>query len=101
MVTADEVRTVTVFAGLDDIACERLARAAADINLVPGEYAAEQGGEQALFAVLDGRIEVTQNVDGIERLVGERVPGDIFGEVPISLGTVFPVGFRAALNRRG
>ena len=95
MVTADEVRTVTVFAGLDGIACERLARAAADINLVPGEYAVDQGGEQALFAVLDGRIEVTQNVDGIERLVGERVPGDIFGEVPISLGTVFPVGFRA------
>ena len=25
-----------------------------------------------------------------------RDPGDIFGEVPITLGTVFPVGFRAA-----
>ena len=25
-----------------------------------------------------------------------RHPGDIFGEVPIVLGTVFPVGFRAA-----
>ena len=35
-------------------------------------------------------------VDGIERVVGERHPGDIFGEVPITLGTVFPVGFRAA-----
>ena len=29
-------------------------------------------------------------------MVGERNPGDIFGEVPIVLGTVFPVGFRAA-----
>jgi thioredoxin reductase (NADPH) len=28
--------------------------------------------------------------------VGERRPGDVFGEVPIALGTVFPVGFRAA-----
>jgi thioredoxin reductase (NADPH) len=29
-------------------------------------------------------------------VVGERNPGDLFGEVPITLGTVFPVGFRAA-----
>ena len=27
-------------------------------------------------------------------------PGDIFGEVPIALGTVFPVGFRAAERSR-
>ncbi len=39
-------------------------------------------------------------VDGVERVVGERGPGDIFGEVPISLGTVFPVGFRAAEKSR-
>ena len=29
-------------------------------------------------------------------MVGERAPGDVFGEVPITFGTVFPVGFRAA-----
>ena len=33
-------------------------------------------------------------------MVGERQPGDIFGEVPIALGTVFPVGFRAAERTR-
>ena len=27
---------------------------------------------------------------------GSGVPVDIFGEVPITLGTLFPVGFRAA-----
>jgi thioredoxin reductase (NADPH) len=32
--------------------------------------------------------------------VGERRPGDIFGEVPITLGTLFPVGFRAAQPTR-
>ncbi len=46
--------------------------------------------------MLEGRIEPVQHVDGIERVVGVRHPGDIFGEVPIALGTVFPVGFRAA-----
>ena len=39
-------------------------------------------------------------VDGVERVVGERGPGDIIGEVPITLGTVFPVGFRAAEKSR-
>jgi thioredoxin reductase (NADPH) len=50
--------------------------------------------------VLEGRIEPIKLVDGIERVVGERHPGEIFGEVPITLGTVFPVGFRAAEKSR-
>ena len=75
---------------------ERVARAAADISLPPGEYAASPGDERALFAVLAGRIEAVRIDDGIETVVGERLPGDVFGEVPITLGTVFPVGFRAA-----
>src|SRR5918912_1258545 len=96
MVTPDDVGQVTVFEGLDSSARERLSRAAADISLAPGEYAAHEGDERALFALLDGRIEAVKLVDGIDRVVGERQPGDIFGEVPITLGTVFPVGFRAA-----
>src|SRR5438034_3373766 len=96
MLTADDVRRVRVFAGLDAAACEGLSRAAADISLAAGEYAAHEGDERALFALLEGRIEAVKVVDGIDRVVGERSPGDIFGEVPITLGTLFPVGFRAA-----
>jgi thioredoxin reductase (NADPH) len=96
MVTADDVRRVGIFSELDRPACERLSRAAADISLAAGEYAAHEGDERALFALLDGRIEAVKVVDGIDRVVGERQPGDIFGEVPITLGTLFPVGFRAA-----
>jgi thioredoxin reductase (NADPH) len=100
MVTADEIGRVTVFAALNLGARERLSQAAADISLVPGEYAVPEGGERALFAVLEGRIEAVKLVDGVERVVGERRPGDIFGEVPIVLGTLFPVGFRAAERSR-
>jgi thioredoxin reductase (NADPH) len=100
VVTADEIAAIRVFEGLSPGARERLARAAADITLVPGEFAAHEGAERALFAVLDGRIEAVKLVDGIERVVGQRQPGDIFGEVPITLGTVFPVGFRAAAESR-
>jgi thioredoxin reductase (NADPH) len=96
VVTAEEIAGVAVFAALGPHECEELSRRAADVNLVPGEYAAHPGADRALFAVLAGRIEAVQLVDGIERVVGERQPGELFGEVPIVLGTVFPVGFRAA-----
>jgi thioredoxin reductase (NADPH) len=100
MVTAEDVAGVAIFAELAEDDRERLARAAADIRLAPGEYAAHEGGERALFAVLEGTIEAVKLVDGVERVVGERGVGDIFGEVPITLGTVFPVGFRAAGDAR-
>jgi thioredoxin reductase (NADPH) len=100
MVTPDEIGRVGLFAGLDPAQREQLSRAAADISLAAGEYAAHEGGERALFAVLEGRVEPVKHVDGIERVVGERHPGEIFGEVPIALGTVFPVGFRAAERSR-
>ena len=100
MVTTEEIGEVALLAALDPAQRERLSRLAADVSLVAGEYAAPEGGERALFAVLEGRIEAIKQADGIERVVGERLPGDVFGEVPIALGTVFPVGFRAAESSR-
>ena len=100
MVTAEDIHRLELFSDLDGPACERLSRAAADITLAAGEYAALEGDEGALFGLLEGRIEAVKVVDGIDRVVGERLPGEIFGEVPITLGTLFPVGFRAAESSR-
>jgi thioredoxin reductase (NADPH) len=100
VITAEEIGTIGVFAPLSLDARERLARAAADITLTPGEDAAPQGSERALFAVLSGQIKAFRNVDGVENEVGVRNPGEIFGEVPITLGTVFPVAFRAVAPSR-
>jgi thioredoxin reductase (NADPH) len=100
VVTPEEIGAVPLFEALDDTQREQLSRVAADVSLVAGEYAAPEGSERALYAVLEGRIEPTRMVDGIVRVLGERHPGDIFGEVPLSLGTVFPVGFRAAVDSR-
>jgi thioredoxin reductase (NADPH) len=96
VVTAEEITEISIFAELSLPDRERLARAAADIALAPGEYAASPGDDRALFALLEGRIEAVKIENGIGTVVGERNPGDVFGEVPITLGTVFPVGFRAA-----
>jgi len=100
VVTAEEIGRIVVFACLNEADRERLARVVADIRLAPGEFAAPEGSQPALFGLLEGHIEVVKLVDGIERIVGQREPGDIFGEVPITLGSLFPVGFRATEESR-
>jgi thioredoxin reductase (NADPH) len=96
MVTLDDIAGIAVFAALDRADLERLCRVAADISLNAGEYAVHEGDERALYGVLDGRIEAVKVVDGVEKVVGERQPGDIFGEVSITLGMTHPASFRAA-----
>lgn len=100
MVTADEIAGVSLFATLGPVERERLSRVAADLRLVPGEYAIHAGDERALFAVLQGRMETVALVDGVERVVGGRGVGDLIGELPIALGTTFPLAFRAAETSR-
>jgi thioredoxin reductase (NADPH) len=100
LVTKEEIGAVAIFASLGPAEREQLARAAADISLAPGEYAAHEGDERAIFAVLEGRLETILTIDGVERAVGERHPGDIFGEISIVLGTTHPAGLRAAEKSR-
>ena len=96
MVTIDDVRTIALFADLPATELARVAAMAADIQLSAGEWAVPEGGERALFGVLAGKIEVVKRIDGVERTLGWRVPGTIFGEVPMTLGSPFPGGYRAA-----
>jgi thioredoxin reductase (NADPH) len=97
MLTIDDVRAVPLFSTLAEPELERLARTSADLHLAAGEYAAHEGGqERALFAVLSGKIEVVRMFDGVERRLGWRLPGIIFGELPIALGTPLYGSYRAA-----
>lgn len=96
MLTPDEVRAVPLFAGLSEAEIDRLVRTSADIRLNPGEYAVHEGGERALYAVLSGKFEVLKHFDGVERTLGWRLPGTIFGEVPLAFATPFPGAYRAA-----
>ena len=96
MLTADDVRAIPLFSSLSQVELERLAHVAADMQLKSGEFAVNEGGERALFAVLAGKIEVVKMFDGVERTLGWRVPGTIFGEVPLTLGTPFPGAYRAS-----
>ncbi len=94
--TAEEIGRVAVFADLEAAERGRLSRVVADITLAPGESAVHEGDARALFGLLEGRIEVIRRVDGVESVIGERRPGDIFGEMAIAFGMLHPGGFRAA-----
>ena len=85
-----------MFADLEQAERDRLSRVVADITLVPGESAVNEGDERALFGLLEGRIEVVRRVDGVESMIGERKPGEVFGEMAIAFGMLHPGGFRAA-----
>jgi thioredoxin reductase (NADPH) len=100
MLTVDELRAIPFFAPLPQPDLERLALTAADVHLDTGEWAVHEGGERALYAVVAGKIEVVKLIDGIERTLGWRLPGIIFGEVPLTLGTPFPGGYRASMPSR-
>src|ERR1041385_4800640 len=95
MLAGEDVRAVPLFSALAAPELEHLARTSADILLAAGEFAVAEGGERALYAVLSGKMEVLKTIDGIERRLGWRLPGAIFGEVPLVLGTPFPGGYRA------
>src|SRR5579871_2505827 len=100
MLTVEDVRSIPLFSTLTEADLERLAKTSADLHLASGEFAVHEGGERALFAVLAGKIEVIKTFDGVERTLGWRLPGTIFGEVPLALGSPFPGGYRAAESSR-
>ncbi len=97
MLTVDEVRAFPLFSTLGTAELALLAQTSADIRLGAGEYAVHEGaGDRALFAVLSGKMEVVKLFDGVERRLGWRVPGAIFGEIPIAIGLPFYGGYRAS-----
>ncbi|WP_254455856.1 FAD-dependent oxidoreductase [Paeniglutamicibacter quisquiliarum] len=96
MIGIEELRTVKTFAALGPEVLGYLAGAVEDIHLLDGEYFLHEGDERALTVVIEGLVEVTKVVAGIERVIGTRKPGQFFGEVPLTLSTNFPASGRAA-----
>ena len=96
MVTPEEIAGVSIFAGLGPIGVRpalprrrgHQARAGR-VRGPPGRRARAVRG--ARRSARDGRARRRDRA-----VVGGREAGELFGEVPIALGTPFPLGFRAA-----
>jgi thioredoxin reductase (NADPH) len=100
VITSAELAAIPLFAELEPDQLEFVARSVEDIRLMPGEFAGREGDERALFVIVEGLIELTKEVNGVERVVGKRHPGQVFGEVPIMLSTRLPASCGAAKPSR-
>ena len=96
MFSAQELRAIPFLSTLADRELEYLAGAVADIHVLAGEYVIHESESPALFVAMEGRLEVTKIIDGIERVIGVRTRGDLFGEVSVVLNTPTPASLRAA-----
>jgi thioredoxin reductase (NADPH) len=95
MLTTQDLAAVPMFSPEAEPVLRELLRGSGDIQLGSGEFFVHEGDEPMLFAVLSGKLEVIKRVDGIERRIGERLPGTFLGEVPLIYGTPFQAGGRA------
>ncbi|MFG1929154.1 FAD-dependent oxidoreductase [Mycobacterium sp. NPDC048908] len=100
MFTIDELAAIPLFSALGDKELEFLAGAVEDIHLVPGEYVAHEGDGRFLAVVVEGTTELTKVVNGVEQVIGVRGPGELGGEVPMTLGTPLPASMRAVDHSR-
>ena len=95
MFTVAELATLPLFSALAQKELEYLAGAVEDIHLVPGEYVAHEGESRFLAVVVEGKTELTKLVNGVEQVIGVRLPGELGGEIPMTLGTPLPASMRA------
>ena len=100
MVTADEIRAITHLrrprrqARANDSHASRPTSASSRASTRPKRAASGRCSPSST-----GASRRPETSTASSAWSASDVPGDIFGEVPISLGTVFPVGFRAAASR--
>ena len=95
MFTVDEIAALPLFSTLAEDELEYLAGAVEDIHLVAGEYVAHEGEGRFLAVVVEGRAELTKLVNDVEQVIGVRLPGELGGEIPMTLGTPLPASMRA------
>jgi thioredoxin reductase (NADPH) len=95
MFTVEELAAIPLFSALGEKELEYLAGAVEDIHLIPGEYVAHEGEGRFLAVMVEGTTELTKLVNGVEQVIGVRLPGELGGEIPMTLGTPLPASMRA------
>src|SRR5262245_33104757 len=95
MFSPSDLAKIPLFANLAPPQLEYLCSVLPDVHLAAGEYIAHEGEGRALIITVEGKLELTKKMDGVDRFVAHRLPGTLFGEVPIVLNGVFMASLRA------
>ncbi len=100
MISSRDLMRIPVFAGVEELERQRLARLAADISLEANEWLFHEGEEPNFFIVLEGELEAVKEILGQHQVVGRSYAGEFSGETPIFLGTAELVSLRAITKCR-
>ena len=100
MITAADLSSIDIFAGLDRTQQQYFARKAADIRLEAGEMLVREGNISGFYVLLQGEMQLEKNILGVLRQLNRYSSGDYFGEVPILLGAPSLVSVRAETRCR-
>ena len=76
MITVDELAGIPLFSTLAENELDYLAASVEDVRLIPGEYVAHEGEGRFLVVMVEGKAEMTKVVNGVERVIGVRLPGE-------------------------
>ena len=96
MITAEQLKTVPLLAGVPERELAVIASRAADVYLRANDWLIQEGEVPAFFILLSGKLTVSKYVGGIERVINTYRPGDHAGEVPLLLGSPAIASLRAA-----
>lgn len=100
MITVHDLLQISVFAGLGESECRRLAEKAADIRAEVGEWVIREGEDPRFFVVLEGVLQTFKDIAGQLRALDQTRAGEFFGEIPILLGTPNIVSIQASSRCR-
>jgi CRP-like cAMP-binding protein len=96
-VNVEELRQISLFAGISDAGLERLARCAAEVEAKPGQMLARyEDPGSGMFVIREGTATVELRAGSVE--IG---PGDFFGELALlapDTGRVARVRAKSALR---
>jgi thioredoxin reductase (NADPH) len=91
----DELRQLPLMSCLPESQLQRVARAAADLQLNAGEWLIREGEEPWFFLLVSGHLDLLKVLGGKQQVVGAYKTGDFFGEVPLLLGAPSFASLRA------
>jgi thioredoxin reductase (NADPH) len=86
MISPDELKTIRIFACLDESERQRFAERAADVRLQEGDWLIREGETPSFFVLLEGEMHLVKDILGRSQDLTNYKVGDFFGEVPILMG---------------
>ena len=95
MITADLLARISLFAQLPESERASLAARAADVRVRTGDFLILEGQAPAFFGLLEGKLDLSKRIRGVDQRIRSYEPGDFFGEVPLLLGTSSLASLRA------